>query len=221
MIDAINRHKVQFISEPLDRGLPMDPLYALEAVEVQGKDTLEVFLEKGWDINQSVSELRPPVLGYAITDEEITTWLLNHGADPNQQCIIDLTPLSLAVESASISVIQLMFRHGGDVRKGQLLHHAVERCSDNIPVLKLLIANGADINSTMYEGHYSSRALFCFMPRGTALHKAAGFGKVDVVRYLVDEGVDLSIRDANGRTALEYARMLDQGEVVRVLEGGS
>lgn len=35
----------------------------------------------------------------------MVAWLLDHGADPNRQYVIDLTPLSLAVESAPISVI--------------------------------------------------------------------------------------------------------------------
>jgi ankyrin repeat protein len=151
----------------------------------------------------------------------MTAWLLDHGADPNRQCVIDLTPLSLAVESAPTSVIQLMLNRGGDARKGQLLHHAIERHSDKIAVLRLLIENGADINSTMYEDHYPSRALFCFMDLGTALHKAAELGKVDVVRYLISEGANLSIKDAKGRTALEYAQMLNQWEAIQALEKGN
>lgn len=151
----------------------------------------------------------------------MAAWLLDHGADPNRQCVIDLTPLSLAVESAPISVIQLMFSRGGDARKCQLLHHAIERHSDNIAALRLLVENGANINSTMYEDHYPSRALFNFMPLGTALHKAAELGKVDVVRYLVSEGANLSIKDANGRTALEYAQLLNQREVIQALEKGN
>lgn len=63
MIEAIKRNDVQFIKELLDRGLPMDPLYALEAVKVQGKDALEIFINDGWNINQPISELKPPVLG--------------------------------------------------------------------------------------------------------------------------------------------------------------
>jgi hypothetical protein len=63
MQEAIKRNNTQFVRELLDRGLLMDPLYALEAVKVQGKDTLEAFLQNGWDINQPVSELRPPILG--------------------------------------------------------------------------------------------------------------------------------------------------------------
>ncbi|KAF9891934.1 hypothetical protein FE257_002897 [Aspergillus nanangensis] len=100
------------------------------------------------------------------------------------------------------------------VPKGQ----KVERHSDSIPVLRLLIANGATINSTMYEDHYPSRALSHFMPRGTALHKAAELGKVDVLHYLVDEGANLDIKDANGRTALEYAQMLNQREAFQALK---
>ncbi|KAJ9490528.1 hypothetical protein VN97_g2710 [Penicillium thymicola] len=150
------------------------------------------------EYQSAITEPKPPLLGYAIADEEMAAWLLDHGADPNRQCVIGLTPLSFAVERAPISVIQLMLSRGGDARKGQLLHHAIEGHSDNIATLWLLIGNGADINSTMYEDHYPSRALFCFMALGTALHKAAELGKVDVVRYLVNEGANLSIKDANG-----------------------
>lgn len=63
MIEAINRSDVQFIKELLDRGLPMDSLYALEAVSIKREDALKVFLENGWNINQPISELKPPVLG--------------------------------------------------------------------------------------------------------------------------------------------------------------
>lgn len=63
MIEAIKLDDVQFIKELLGRGLSMDPLYALEAVKVKGKDSLEVFLQNGWNINEPISELKPPVLG--------------------------------------------------------------------------------------------------------------------------------------------------------------
>ena len=47
MIEAIKLDNLQFIKELLDRGLPIDPLYALEAVKGKGKDILEVSLQNG------------------------------------------------------------------------------------------------------------------------------------------------------------------------------
>lgn len=63
MIEAIKRDNAQFIQELLHRGLPMDLLYALEAIKAKANDALKVFLQNGWDINQQISELGPPVLG--------------------------------------------------------------------------------------------------------------------------------------------------------------
>lgn len=63
MIQAIRRDDTQFINELLRRGLPMDQLYALEAVKAKAKRALQIFLDHGWNINQPMSELKPPVLG--------------------------------------------------------------------------------------------------------------------------------------------------------------
>lgn len=63
MAEAIKRDDARFIKELLDRGLPMDTLYASQAVQAKAKNALEVFISSGWDINEPISELRPPVLG--------------------------------------------------------------------------------------------------------------------------------------------------------------
>lgn len=63
MIEAIKVKDVRLIQELFYGGLPIDPLYVLEAVKVKGKDVLESFLQNGWNINQPISELGPPLLG--------------------------------------------------------------------------------------------------------------------------------------------------------------
>lgn len=147
----------------------------------------------------------------------MTEWLLDHGADPNQQCRIDLTPLSLAVKDAAVSTISLLFSHGGDISKGQLLHHAVERERNTIEVLEMLVEKGASLDATA-SADYPCWALFHFMGLGTAMHKAAELGKVDVVSYLLSRGASQDIKDANGCTVVECARMLDRRQVVEVLD---
>src|SRR4051812_34979829 len=147
----------------------------------------------------------------------MTLWLLEHGADPNQQCSIDLTPMSYAVERASLGTIAILFERGVDVQKGELLQHAIERTTDIIEVLALLLDKGARLNSKMYEDHYFSWRLYYFMGLGTVLHKAADMGKLDVVRYLISKGADTSIRDAIGRTALDWAELKHHSEIVELL----
>lgn len=148
----------------------------------------------------------------------MTLWLLDHGADPNKQCSIDLTPLSYAVEQASLPTIKLLLDRGGDVHKGQLLHHAVERQTDTIEVLGMLLKRGAPLDSKMYENHYPSWRLYSFMGLGTALHKAAELGKVDVVRYLIDQGAEVGMKDATNRSVMDWAVMNHHQEVVELLQ---
>jgi oxysterol-binding protein 1 len=51
----------------------------------------------------------------------------------------------------------------------------------------------------------------------TALHLAASLGRADIVRLLLEQdGIDDTIRDANGKTCLDVARGRD---VVRAIQG--
>lgn len=58
------------------------------------------------------------------------------------------------------------------------------------------------------------------MGLGTALHKAAELDRVDAVRFLIRKGADTSIKDANGRTALDCAVMPCNWEIAELLESG-
>lgn len=140
----------------------------------------------------------------ALDDPEMTTWLLDHGADPNRRCNIDFTPLSYAVEHASLPIVTLLLNRGGDVTTGQVLHHAVVRDSDAVEVLELLISKGAPINGIMYQDHQPSWDMYFFMGE-TPLHKAVFLRKIDVIHYLLGEGADLNVKDARGRTAIQCA----------------
>lgn len=148
----------------------------------------------------------------------MTIWLLDHGADPNQQCSIDLNPMSYAVERASLSTIRLLLDRGADVQKGELLQHAAERRTEVVDVLDLLLENGAPLNARMYENHYFSYSLYCFMCLGTVLHRAADLGKVDAVRFLISRGIDVTVRDASGRTALDFAQESGYPEIIELLQ---
>ncbi|KAK4871224.1 hypothetical protein LT330_000461 [Penicillium expansum] len=105
---------------------------------------------------------------------------------------------------ASLPIVNLLLNRGGDVTKGQVLHHAVARESDAVEVLKLLIAQGAPINGIMYRDHQPSWDMYLFMGE-TPLHKAVFLRKVDVIHYLLGEGAELNVKDVRNRTALQCA----------------
>ena len=46
---------------------------------------------------------------------------------------------------------------------------------------------------------------------------AAYYGFVDIARFLKDQGVDLSLEDKDGDTALDLAEARNQQEVIKIL----
>ncbi|KAF9241454.1 hypothetical protein DTO013E5_8753 [Penicillium roqueforti] len=188
-------------------------------MKCKSKKALKCFMQKGWDINERISDLDPPVLNYAIYEEEMTNWLLDHGANPNQRCDINCTPLSYAVQLALINIIELMLSRGGDVQQGQLLQYAIYRRTNLNEVLALLIDKGAPLNVPMYQDYPTFRRFYP-VSLGTPLHIATELGKLDAIRFLLGRGADTNIEDGNGCTVIEWARNLNQTEIARLLENG-
>ena len=122
-----------------------------------------------------------------------------------------MTPLSIALLDGPLNTVLLMLRRGGDVRKGQLLHFAVERqAPDQLAIIDRLLACGAPINARKYESDPFSWMMNRMVGMKTPLHKAVELNLEDVVRLLLNRGADPTIKDSRGRTA--YADAIDQGD---------
>ncbi|KZF20702.1 ankyrin repeat protein [Xylona heveae TC161] len=219
LLTALSYDRAEIVSYLLDAGIPLSSLHIQQAVRTKSADIFEVFLRHGWDINAPFSETQPSALAFIVEDWELTNWFLDHGADPNAACRLDLTPMSFAIQTAPLRTIHLLFDRGGDIGKGQLIHHAVERNDGYaVEVIQLLLQKGAVLNARMYENHPPSWNLQFFKGLGTALHRAAELGKSDVVSFLLQQGADISVRDSKGRTALDCARRYNRTNVVMILE---
>jgi len=120
-------------------------------------------------------------------------------------------PLVIASHQSDKERIRLLIASGADVNARQPdmgtgftpLQELV-RWAD-LETLGLLLGRGADINKkcAVHERRMSGGF--------TALHLAAGAGRPDVVAFLLEKGVDITLADAQGRSALDYARRtLDQ-----------
>jgi ankyrin repeat protein len=149
---------------------------------------------------------------------ELVNWFLSHGADPNASCAWDLTPVSWAIYAAPLTTIDYLFARGADARYGQLLHWAVIRDkSDALNVVRRVVERGVPINEVKYEMDsisYSERVQFGL---GAPLHRAAEFGKTDVVKYLLTKGADPFKLDSKGKTPRFWAEKRSYAETASVL----
>ncbi|KAI9742591.1 MAG: hypothetical protein M1818_003732 [Claussenomyces sp. TS43310] len=194
-------------------------LYTGSALRARSASVFQVFLNYKWNINQPLSRTEAPPLGYICDDQQLTRWFLDHGADPNAMCDWDLTPMSVAMRLAPLYTIKILFAHGGNIKRGQLLHHALLRDNPNvIELVDLLLDIGAPINAIQYKDHSASFNELCPFALGTPLHYAAEVGRTEIVAHLLRRGADPSIKNTKGRTVLQTAKFLHQSKVEQILQ---
>ena len=120
------------------------------------------------------------------------------GADANARCRYDMTPLSVAVQFASLDIIELLFEHGASTEHGAPLHLAArfQRPDD---IIIYLIGKGASVNALLFQDDDVS---FChyheFCPLGTPLHEAAQKKDKRIFSLLLQHGADRNIEDNFG-----------------------
>nr|POF26250.1 isoform 3 of ankyrin repeat and socs box protein 11 [Quercus suber] len=143
----------------------------------------------------------------AVDNDAWVAWPGDQGADPNGRCELDFTPLSCAVISGSIAVVDMLFHHGGDARKGQLMYHAIERQPLDRSILDMLVEKEAPIDHILYSSSEQTQLEYQIsaLGLGTPLHAATAAGNLEAVRYLIDKGASAKKTTLHGRTALQIA----------------
>lgn len=160
-------------------------------------------------------------------DSSVVEWLLSHGADPDRSCNIDTTPLSVAVEYAPRSIVELLFHHTPHPQHGQLLHHAAKRrTKDCVEVMEMVMERfgsrnrRVEVNKIMYADDAFSYEMYKIIGLGTPLHEVARCGRSETVRVLLECGVDVKALDSRGNTAMWVAELAGNRAVVDELLRG-
>ena len=155
-----------------------------------------LLLERGAEVNRP-----PPALTSAIGNPSMMRALLDAGAKPDPGLIS-------ALWNVDYDSVELLLSAGAAIR-----HPAVDDTLSELvqygtyKMARFLIDRGANVNSL--DDH-----------RGrTVLHWTAvrGAGK-EFVAYLLDQGVDPSIRDRDGATALDIAKARKRKTIVSMLQ---
>lgn len=195
----------------------------------------ELLLRKGANVNEQMKDLQTPL--HVASDkahDDVVDLLVKHEAKVNALDSLGQTPLHRAALSGHLQICRLLFNAGadpsivslqgltplqmGDASVHQILQAGVVSCtSDNdkhllesakigdLEVVKKL-CNAQSVNCRDIEGRQS-----------TPLHFAAGYNRVSVVEYLLQNGADVHAKDKGGLVPLHNACSYGHYEVTEML----
>lgn len=221
------------VFEILDSGLNVDVTFERDESEFSGMTVLmvaskrgypemvEALIKRGANVNLKRYVGDTPLMLAAGSDNVKTvSVLLKAGADPNVKEVSphagELTPLTLAInlsEQHRIEIAEALLAAGAEINpRGNFFMSPLMQAVEDLEMVKLLIAHGADVNQKNFRG-------------ATALMGAAAAGPASVVKYLIEKGADVNARDKDGATALmtaEHRQALfdpsERDEIIQVLK---
>src|SRR6476661_1277580 len=165
-------------------------------------------LKEGAAVNSRDREGDTPLnMAAAKGNADLAAVLLQAGADVNLANLSGVTPLMAASFASKPEIVQALLAAGARtepqdrVKKTATTYAAAQGCT---PCLEALSRGGAPLEARLDGGL-------------TLLMWAAGYGREDTVRFLLQRGVDPALRDERGKTAEDIARENGHTAVVQAL----
>ncbi|KAK2762051.1 hypothetical protein FQN54_001057 [Arachnomyces sp. PD_36] len=150
--------------------------------------------------------------GCSIYDEN----LVNAGCDVSALDGQNKSPLVFAAANGNLAAVQFLLDAGApvDSNDDDLLEdrlrtfplHEVAGLPDSVPIARLLLEAGANINQN---------TLFAVTP----LHRAARRGDIGVVKLFLEHGADVNALDSHGESVLHGVDNFDMAKLLISLDG--
>jgi hypothetical protein len=197
----------------------------------------EVFLEYGMSADQYMERVECP-LASAVSSGNVglARLLLENGANPNGRAYMSRsTFLGRAANATKTDMLELLLERGALIQNSHALLEATK--ARRICNAQILLDHGADINEIFTREVYRS-LVRREETLGSALHFAIKGTKfdgsseeklmvleripvtdspTDMVRFLLQRGARLDLRDGNGKTPLEVAQEAGEKEIAEIL----
>ncbi|KAK2713988.1 hypothetical protein QYM36_009768 [Artemia franciscana] len=201
------------------------------AAEEANLDICQLLVSHGAEVNFLASATQLTPLHFAILCDKtyVAIYLLENGVDHSLKDCFGNTALHYASEKGNLDICQLLVSHGAEVNcltsENLTPLHLTTFC-DKTCVTKYLLKKGTDPN---LKNCYYKTALHCaaekanldicqilvscgvevnYLPSDIKLrllHLAKSYNKTCLTKYLPKNGVDHSLKDWRGKTALHYA----------------
>ncbi len=189
------------------------------APAVTAMQVIDRLLDMGVDTNHQLTQKRPYgsgggrfeqydrrggtgplMIAVMNNDHEAVDALLAHGAEVDLRNTFQMTPLMIAAGMSGTG------RAGG----GGGGPGGADQ-SRSVRTIEMLLDAGADVNAQVVDSHTKTAVLVSYVQGRdqegkTALMAAAEGGRDRIVKLLLDRGADPSIKDATGKTALDFAQ---------------
>jgi ankyrin repeat protein len=163
-------------------------------------EVLKLLIRYGADVNRlvHVGSTAHGTLADAIRLKRslaVIQFLLDSGSEAHYCLFLNQPIILIAYNNGDIAVVNLLLDRRGSFEGNELLPHLATRGDNNY--IRQIIARG----SVQIRSEQGAEALKC----------AAKNGKLDTVKLLVENGVNINARDKNGITSLSIA--YDKGEM--------
>ncbi len=179
---------MQVINRLIDMGVDVNHQLTQKRPYGQGRGRFQ-----DYDMRDGVG---PLFLAVLQNDQEAAEVLLKHGAEVDLPNVFQMTPLMIAVGMRSTA--GRGGPGGGDATR-------------TIRMVDLLLDAGANVNAQVIGSRNRSGTIMAYVAGRdqegkTALMAAAEGGNTAVVEHLLERGADPTIKDAEGKTALDFAK---------------
>jgi ankyrin repeat protein len=208
--------KVQLL---LQNGARIDDRAMVLAAMIPGsRQTLELLIRRGGNVKANVGRYTVLMAAAYSGDLDAATWLVEHGADVNARSEAGCTALNGAAVSGNAAIVRLLLDRGADPN---VRYQEPDSIGDfqtplmnaawhgHVDCLKLLLERGADVN--IQGGPFGRSPLLC----------AATTGSEETVRLLIAKGANVHAQDWKGDTALDWASLRGETNIVQLLRKAS
>lgn len=186
---------------------------------------VNALISEGADVNAKNSGSQTPLMEAAVKGcSKIAKLLIAKGANVNARSVKGETALSLAMSSKYsdieclvletpllsaevVSAAKPVVEGGNPVStkaSDDVESSLKEKCQDPTKMVKVLVDNGADVNSKDPNGR-------------TLLMIAAIRGYTEIAKLLIAKGADVNVKSDKNETALSLAKANNNNEIIRLL----